>query len=189
MKLFIKNMVCNRCIYVVENQLKKLKLKYIFVQLGEIDFGNYILTDIEMEKLSIDLSSLGFEILDDKTSQLVEKVKRLILEYVNHLSLKNKKENLSDYLKNNLNYDYNYISNLFSSISGETMEHYYINLKIEKIKELLLYDELTVNEISHQMGYSSASHLSNQFKRETGLTPTYFRKMKDTKIRNPIDNL
>ena len=189
MKLFIKNMVCNRCIMVVENELNKLNFQPLNIQLGEVDFGQIKLDKIQLEKISNSLITLGFEILDDKTSQLVAKVKTYILEYVNNLSVDTEKQSLSSFLKNKLNYDYNYVSTLFSSISGETMEQYFIQLKIEKIKELLIYDELTISEISYKMGYSSAGHLSNQFRKVTGLTPSYFKKMKDVKKRIPIDNL
>ena len=124
-----------------------------------------------------------------KPSQLVEKIKSLLIEYVQQKLTEPSKLNISEYLKNKLHYDYNYLSNLFSSISGVTIEHYVIQLKIEKVKELLFYNELTLSEIAFEMGYSSVAHLSNQFKKETGLTPSYFKKLKDVRKRQSLDKL
>lgn len=182
-------MVCNRCIFVVEEQLKILAIPVSSVTLGEVDFGNYNLDTRQYEKLKDLLGSFGFEILDNKTSQLVGKVKSLLIGYVQHELNEPNKLNISEYLKNKLHYDYNYLSNLFSSISGFTIEHYVIQLKIEKVKELLFYNELTLSEIAFEMGYSSVAHLSNQFKKETGLTPSYFKKLKDVRKRQSLDKL
>ena len=182
-------MVCNRCIFVVEEQLKALKIPIVSVELGEVDFGDYQLSTIQRESLKKILGGFGFEILDNKTSQLVEKIKSLLLEYVQYHLDEKDKLNVSEYLKDKLFYDYNYLSNLFSSIAGLTVEHYLIQLKIEKVKEFLLYDELTLSEISFKMGYSSVAHLSNQFKKETGLTPSYFKKLKDVRKRQSLDKL
>lgn len=189
MKIYVKNMVCNRCIFVVEEQLKILAIPVSSVTLGEVDFGNYNLDTRQYEKLKDLLGSFGFEILDNKTSQLVGKVKSLLIGYVQHELNEPNKLNISEYLKNKLHYDYNYLSNLFSSISGFTIEHYIIQLKIEKVKELLFYNELTLSEIAFEMGYSSVAHLSNQFKKETGLTPSYFKKLKDVRKRQSLDKL
>jgi len=189
MKLFVKNMVCNRCVFVVEKELHEIGLSPISVVLGEVDFGDIELKINQITEVKEFLESFGFQLLDDKASRLIEKTKLLLLDYVsNHLESTDKTK-LSDYLKIKLNSDYNYVSNLFSSIAGVTIEHYLIKLKIEKVKELLVYDELTLSEIAHKMGYSSVAHLSGQFKRETGLTPSYFKKMKHARGRLPLDNL
>lgn len=182
-------MVCNRCIFVVEEQLRVLNIPFSSVSLGEIDTGDFILSSEQIERLNILLKSFGFETLDDKTSQLVEKIKSLLIKYVQQKLIEYNKLNISEYLKKNLHYDYNYLSNLFSSVSGVTIEHYVIQLKIEKVKELLLYNELTLSEIAFEMGYSSVAHLSSQFKKETGLTPSYFKKLKDVRKRQSLDKL
>lgn len=182
-------MVCNRCVFVVEEQLKTLNIPFLSVSLGEIDTGDFILSSEQIRRLNTSLKSFGFETLDDKTSQLVEKIKSLLIEYVQQKLTESSKLNISEYLKNKLHYDYNYLSSLFSSISGFTIEHYVIQLKIEKVKELLFYNELTLSEIAFEMGYSSVAHLSNQFKKETGLTPSYFKKLKDVRKRQSLDKL
>ncbi|MGE0561561.1 MAG: helix-turn-helix domain-containing protein [Flavobacteriales bacterium] len=127
--------------------------------------------------------------LDTKSSQLIKKIKLSIFQYIEKCLEDIRRLNLSDYLEKELEFDYKYISNLFSSTTGTTIEHYFIKLKIEKVKELLLYDELALNEIAFQMGYSSLAHLSKQFKKETGLTPGYFRKLKDSRKRFSLDKL
>ncbi|MCB0409329.1 MAG: helix-turn-helix transcriptional regulator [Flavobacteriales bacterium] len=189
MILYIKNMVCNRCVYVVQSLVDKMKLNTLSIQLGELKLKEEKLTQHQLQLLRKELEAHGFELLDTKSSQLIEKIKLSILQYVEECLEDIKRLNLSDYLEKELGFDYNYISNLFSLTAGTTIEHYFINLKIERVKELLLYDELTLNEIAFQMGYSSVAHLSKQFKKETGLTPGYFRKLKDSKKRFPLDEL
>ena len=189
MKILIKNMVCDRCIFVVEKQLNEIGLHPISVVLGEVDLGEKELNSEELKTVSESLTSFGFEILDDKTGQLIQRTKTLLLELVKNQNSDSEKVNISDHLKHELNYDYNYISSIFSSIAGITIEHYLIQLKIEKVKELLFYDELTLSEIAFQLGYSSVSHLSRQFKQVTGLTPSFFKKAKDAGARRSLNKL
>jgi len=133
------------------------------------------------------LVELGFELIDDKKNRLIENIKKIIIELVQKQN-SDLKTNLSDYLSNKLHHDYNYISNLFSEVEGTTIEKYFIAQKIEKVKELLVYDELSLSEIAYKLNYSSVAHLSNQFKKVTGLTPTYFKNIKEIK-RKPLDEV
>ena len=141
-----------------------------------------------MLELQLKLEKLGFELLDDKKSLLIDKIKTAIIELV-HRQESLEKTRISDYLKKHVNYDYNYISHLFSSTEGITIEQYFINQKIEKVKELLVYDELSATEIAYRLGYSSLAHLSGQFKKSTGMTPSQFRKLKDMKLRKTLDKV
>jgi AraC-like DNA-binding protein len=186
MKIYIKNMVCNRCIMVVKNELDKLSIPSIYIALGEVVLTND-LTENEKLNLNIHLKTFGFELIDDKKSRVIEQIKSYIIEIIqqNNGELKS---NLSDYLSNKLNHDYTYLSNLFSEVEGTTIEKYYIAQKIEKVKELLVYDELSLSEIAFQMNYSSIGYLSNQFKKVTGLTPTHFKNIKENK-RKPLDEV
>lgn len=186
MKLYIKNMVCNRCIMAVKNELEKFGHQPLNITLGEVLLSNEM-TDNEKEIFGQQLKVLGFEIIDDKKSQIVGQIKSSIIEIVHHQN-GDLKSNLSDYLSNRLHHDYTYLSNLFSEIEGTTIEKYYIIQKIEKVKELLVYDELSLSEIAAKMNYSSVAYLSNQFKKVTGLTPTYFKNIKESK-RRPLDEL
>ena len=186
MKLYIKNMVCNRCIMVVQNELIKLDLKIKNIILGEVTLDKE--PTIE-EKLKIEyvLAPLGFQVIDDKKSRVIEKIKNTIIHLVHHQN-NDLKTNLSDILSNELHQDYNYLSNLFSEIEGTTIEKYFIAQKIEKVKELLVYDELSLSEIAYRLNYSSVAYLSNQFKKVTGLTPSYFKQIKEEK-RKPLDKV
>jgi AraC-like DNA-binding protein len=186
MKLYIKNMVCNRCISAVKQTLDAHSLPYIKVDLGEIDLRE-ILSQEKQNNLNLSLKNLGFELIDDKKSKLIEKIKSTLINYL-FRSESIETINLTNFLANTLNYDYHYLSNLFSETEGTTIEQYFIRLKIEKVKELLVYDELNLSEISYKLGYSSVAHLSNQFKKVTGLTPTFFKSLKDHKRKN-IDEL
>lgn len=181
-------MVCDRCNLVVSALLQELNIKAVSVYLGEVDFGDLILSVFEVESLKIRLELLGFELLDDKKSQLIDKMKTSIMELV-HRQDTLEKIKLSDYLKQQVNYDYNHISQLFSSIEGITVEQYFINHKVEKVKELLVYDELNATEIAYRLGYSSLSHLSGQFKKVTGMTLTQFKALKNSIIRIPLDKI
>ena len=186
MKLYIKNMVCNRCIMAVKNELEKFGYQPLNITLGEVLLSNEI-TDSEKEILNQDLKKLGFEIINDKKSQIIGQIKSSIIEIVHdHNSVL--KSNLSDYLSSKLHHDYTYLSNLFSEAESTTIEKYFIAQKIEKVKELLVYDELSLSEIATKMNYSSVAYLSNQFKKVTGLTPTYFKNIKEDK-RKPLDEL
>ena len=183
-KLYIKNMVCNRCIMVVKAELEKAGFDVRAVKLGEAELDRELNAE-EKENISNKLQALGFALIDDKKSRLIEKTKALIVELV-HTENSELKMNLSDYLSEKLGHDYKYITNLFSEVEGVTIEKYYIAQKIEKVKELLVYDELTLSEIAHQLNYSSVAHLSNQFKKVTGLTPSHFKQIKTDK-RKPLD--
>ncbi len=188
MKLYIKNMVCNRCILVVENVLKQEGIDDVSVSLGEVDFGAITISEDKIEALDQKFEELGFELINDKKSRLIEKIKSVVIELVHHQDgLENTK--LSDFLTRHVTYEYNYLSSLFSSVEGMTLERYYILQKVEKVKELLVYDELSLTEIAFQTGYSSPAHMSNQFKSVTGLSPSHFKGLKNAKLRNSIDNL
>lgn len=184
--LFIKNMVCNRCIMVVQNELDKLGLDVKSIKLGEVVLGKEISAEQRM-KLEEAFSPLGFEVIDDKKSRIIEKIKNTIIELVHHQE-NGAKTNLSDVLSSKLNHDYNYLSNLFSEVEGTTIEKYFIAQKIEKVKELLVYDELSLSEIAFRMNYSSVAYLSNQFKKVTGLTPSHFKQIREEK-RKPLDKV
>ena len=176
-------MVCNRCIMAVENELRKLGLKAANITLGEAELQQE-LSPQEKNNLATDLATLGFELIDDKKSRIIEKIKNIIIDIVHHreggIDI-----NLSEVLAKELHHDYKYLSNLFSEVEGSTIEKYFIAQKIEKVKELLVYDELNLTEIADKMHYSSVAHLSNQFKKMTGLTPSHFKKLKN-KRRNAL---
>ena len=184
--IFIKNMVCKRCILVIENELNKLGLEAIDIKLGEIKLKNNITTD-DRNALENVLEPLGFQVIDDKKSRIIEKIKNVIIDLVHHKD-NDAKMNLSDVLSDALHHDYNYLSNLFSDIEGTTIEKYFIAQKVEKIKELLVYDELSLSEIADRMNYSSVAYLSNQFKKVTGLTPSHFKQIREDK-RKPLDKV
>lgn len=179
-------MVCARCKMVVESEFEKLGLQTISVELGEVELKEEI-TDNQKEVLLENLQSLGFDLIDDKKTKTVERIKNLIVDLVHHKN-NDLKINLSDYLAENLNQDYNSLSNLFSEIENTTIEKYFISQKIEKVKELLIYNELSLSEIADILNYSNVAHLSNQFKKITGFTPTSFKQLKDKK-RIQIENL
>jgi AraC-like DNA-binding protein len=176
MKLYIRNMVCIRCKMVVKSELEKLGLHYISVELGEVEILENITTE-QLNQFDEGLKKSGLEIMDDKKSMLIEKIKNSIVELV-HYSDEQIKVNLSDYLSEKLSHDYTYLANLFSEVQGTTIEKFFIAHKIEKAKELLVYDELNLTEIADKLHYSSVAHLSNQFKKITGLTPSHFKKLK-----------
>ncbi|MGO3707837.1 MAG: helix-turn-helix domain-containing protein [Mesonia hippocampi] len=184
--LFIKNMVCNRCNMVIRNELDKLNLNVRSIKLGEVIIENQLTLE-EKLNLSKVLSDLGFELIDDKKSRIIEKIKTIIIDLVHHQDGETK-TNLSNLLSKELNLDYNYLSNLFSEVEGTTIEKYFIAQKIEKVKELLVYDELSLSEIAHRLNYSSVAYLSNQFKKVTGLTPSHFKKIRNEK-RKPLDEV
>ncbi|MBS1921735.1 MAG: helix-turn-helix transcriptional regulator [Bacteroidetes bacterium] len=184
--LFIKNMVCTRCIMVVQNELDKLGLEAKNVRLGEVTLERPA-TESEKSKLEKALVPLGFELIDDKKSRLIEKIKTIIIQLVQQQD-NDLKTNLSVLLSRELHHDYNYLSNLFSEVEGTTIEKYFIAQKIEKVKELLVYDELSLSEIAFRLNYSSVAYLSNQFKKVTGLTPSHFKQVKVEK-RKPLDKV
>ncbi len=176
MKLFIKYMVSIRCKMMVKEELKKMGLQYITVDLGEVEIAEDI-TNAQRNELKIALLKSGLELMDDQKAMLIEKIKNVIVEMV-HYASELPKTNFSDYLANKLDYDYTYLANIFSETTGITIEHFIIAHKIERVKELLLYDELNLTQISYKLNYSSVAHLSNQFKKVTGLTPTYYKLLK-----------
>jgi AraC-like DNA-binding protein len=178
-------MVCIRCKMVVKNELTKLGLHYATVELGEAD----IMEDIspgQQQQFKAALLQSGLELIDDKKSVLIQKIKNVIIELV-HYSEEPLSINFSDYLSQKLQHDYTYLANLFSEVQGTTIEHFMIAHKIERVKELLVYDELNLTEIAFQMHYSSVAHLSAQFKKVTGLTPTHFKKIKVKRLSMPED--
>jgi AraC-like DNA-binding protein len=185
-KLYIKYMVSIRCKMVVKSELEKLGLEYGLVDLGEVDIKDNI-TEEQRNLLKTGLLVAGLELMDDKKAMQIERIKNVIIEMV-HYSDELPKVKNSEYISEKLHLDYTYLANLFSEATGITIEHFIIVHKIERVKELLLYDELNLTEISYLLNYSSVAHLSNQFKKVTGLTPSYFRKLKDKK-RNTLDNV
>lgn len=178
-------MVCIRCKMVVQSELRNLGLHYILVNLGEAEIMENITTE-QLNYLSNALKKTGLELMDDKRSILVERIKTTIIELV-HYTDDQLKINLSNFLSEKLNHDYTYLANLFSEVKGTTIEQFYLTHKIEKVKELLVYDELTLSEIAYKMHYSSSAHLSNQFKKMTGLTPSHFKSLKN-KRRGSLGN-
>lgn len=179
-------MVSTRCKIVVKEELKKLGLHFMVVDLGEVE----IMEDISIETREIlknALFSSGLELMDDKRAILIEKINNVITEMI-HYSDEAPKMNYSDYISEKLKYDYTYLSNLFSEVKGITIQQFIIVHKIERVKELLLYDELNLTEISYKLHYSSVAHLSNQFKKVTGLSPSQFKNLKE-KRRNPIEEI
>ncbi|WP_291133098.1 helix-turn-helix domain-containing protein [Flavobacterium sp. UBA7682] len=186
MKLYIKYMVSLRCKMLVKEELKNLRLHFTTVELGVVEIMEDI-TNEKREKLKAALLESGLELMDDKKAMLIEKIKIVITEMI-HYNEELPKVNYSEYISKIMGYDYTYLANIFSEVKGITIEHYIIAHKIEKVKELLLYDELNLTEISYRMNYSSVSHLSTQFKKVTGLTPTFFKNLKDKK-RTPLDDV
>jgi len=176
MRLYIKNMVCLRCKMVVKSELTKLGLHFTSVELGEVELKEDV-SEEDLERLGVILKMSGLELMDDKKSILVERIKAIIIEQV-QTSDKELKVNLSDFISEKLNHNYSYLSNLFSEVKGTTIEKFYLAHKIEKVKELLVYDELTLTQIAWKLHYSSVSHLSGQFKKMTGLTPSHFKTLK-----------
>jgi len=186
MKLYIKYMVSNRCKMAVNELFRKLGMHVLSVELGEVDVSDSISED-NMILLRKELHNIGFELLEDKRTVLIEKIKTTIIDMV-HNSDEIIKVNFSDYLSDKLNYDYTYLANIFSEIQGISIEHFIISHKIERIKELIIYDELNITQIADMMNYSSVAHLSMQFKKVTGLTPTSFKKLK-LKKREAIEDI
>jgi AraC-like DNA-binding protein len=186
LKIFIKYMVSTRCKMAVKTALKDLGLHYILVDLGEVEIMEN-LSQTQREQLTKALHDSGLELMDDKRGVLVEKIKNAIIEMV-HYTEETIKVNFSEYLSKHLNHDYTYLSNLFSEIQGTTIEQFIIAHKIERIKELIIYDELNISQIAWKMNYSSVAHLSNQFKKVTGLTPSHFKQLKE-KRRSPIEEV
>lgn len=187
MLLRIKNMVCPRCKTAVKVELEKLNLHPVAIALGEVTIEESALSKDQLTSLSGALQTVGFELLDDKRSRLIEQVKTFVINTV-HYSEEQPQKNYSELLSQHLHHDYSYISNLFSEVEGITIEQYIINQKIEKVKELLTYDELSLSQIAFQLGYSSTAHLSTQFKKLTGSTPSQFKQLR-LQGRKPLNEV
>lgn len=193
MILYIKHMVCDRCIMVVRSQLEKAGLGPVMVRLGEAEFPRELSAE-EVAMAKSVLEPLGFGFIDDKRRLLTEKIKQTIIALVHQDSLTDAENgtglhvNLSDYLAEKLQHDYKYLSSIFSDIENITIEQYYIAQRVERVKELLIYGELSLTEIAYRMNYSSVAYLSSQFRRATGFSPTEFRKVKGER-RLPIDKI
>jgi AraC-like DNA-binding protein len=179
-------MVSLRCKMVVKEELNVLGIKYLAINLGEVDLLEPV-NPQQREQIRIALLKSGLELMDDKKSVIIEKIKDVIIEMI-HYEEELPRVNFSDYLSEKLKYNYTYLANLFSETEGTTIEHFIIIHKIERVKELIIYDELNLTEIADKLHYSSISHLSNQFKKITGLTPTFFKSLKDKK-RSNLENL
>jgi AraC-like DNA-binding protein len=186
MKLYIKNMVCRRCVMAVQKVFLDEGITPTDITLGEVQL-DHDLPAGDIDRLNAELKKLGFEIIDDRKSRIIERIKNLIVTLVHH-SDEPLNINISAYLSAEMNYEYNYLSNLFSEVEGNTIEKFFISQKIEKVKELLIYDELTLSQIAFKLGYSSVAYLSTQFKKATGLTPGYFKTIKVNK-RSHIEDL
>ncbi len=177
MKLYIKNMVCIRCKMVVKEELAKLGLHYSVLELGEAEIMESVSAE-QHDQIKMALMKSGLELMDDKKSVLIQKIKNVIIELV-HYTDERLTINFSEFLSRKLNHDYTYLANLFSEVQGITIEKFIIAHKIERVKELLAYNELTLTEIAYQMHYSSVAHLSTQFKKVTDLTPSHFKQLRD----------
>ena len=186
MDIYIKNMVCSRCILAVSNIFHEAGFTEAEVQLGKVSVTDSFSED-KLTLIEGQLKNIGFEVMNDSKSRLIEHIKNIVIDIIYKHPLEIK-VNHSDYLAGQLNLDYNYLSTLFSSVEGTTIEKYMINLKIERVKELLVYDEKTLSEIADELGYSSVAHLSGQFKKVTGFTPSYFKKLGEQK-RKSIDEV
>jgi YesN/AraC family two-component response regulator len=184
--LLIKNMVCQRCVMTVEGILNNFKIPYNKVLLGEA-YLKAKPTQSDIENIEVALHKVGFELIDTRVNKIVEGIKQAVMEYI-ALGMDSQEIKLSSFIINKIPYDYSYLSDLFSSIEGKTIEQFFILQRIEKVKELLVYDQLSLTEISYQTGFSSVHHLSSQFKKVTGLTPSHFRKIGAEKRRS-LDKL
>lgn len=178
-------MVCSRCKMVVKSVFEDIGMNPIAVELGEIELKNDI-QEHQKQELLKSLRAIGFDLIDDKKSKTIDKIKTLIIDLVQNKN-NDLKSNLSNYLSQQLHQDYNTLSNLFSEVENTTIEKYFINQKIEKVKELIIYNEMSLSEIAYSLNYSSVSHLSNQFKKITGFSPTYFKNLKSIKRRQIED--
>lgn len=186
MKLYIKNMVCDRCIMMLKSVLEQHGLQYTTVSLGEVELSSEI-SPTAKDFLNEELQKIGFEIIDDRKTRLIESIKKAVLEIIQDPEAA-PKMTFSEFLSEKFHQDYSALSKLFSEVQGVTIEQYVILQKIEKVKELLVYDELSLSQIALQLNYSSVSHLSKQFKKVTGFTPTHYKQVKENK-RIPLDKL
>lgn len=178
-KVFIKNMVCPRCIQTVESIMKSIKAEVLHVDLGEVVIGKQ-LTKVQLDEFEIELRKNGFELLKNQSSKIISKIKSILIASI-HYNTENQKVNYSTLLSDKLQQEYSSLSKLFSSVEGITIEKFVVKQKIERVKELIIYNELSLKEIAFKLNYSSVAYLSNQFKKETGMTPTQF---KNQNLRN-----
>jgi len=186
--LLVKNMVCHRCLLAVEDVLTRSSIPFNKVITGEIHLPGKISQE-QTGMLTAGLASIGLELIDNRMSGMIEKIKQLVIKKArNEVEGKESKTKLSVYLSQNLHHEYTYLSSFFSSIEGRTIENYFIEQRIEKVKELLVYKEMSLSEISYELEYSSVAHLSNQFKKITGLTPSHFKKVGSAK-RKMLDQV
>jgi AraC-like DNA-binding protein len=186
MKLYIKYMVSLRCKLLVKDELRNVSIEKAVIELGTVDLLEEMSAE-QLEQFRSGISRSGLELLDDKKSIIIERIKNVIVE-LSHYSDELPEVNYSDYICQKLGYDYTYLSNLFSEVKGITIQHFIILHKIEKVKELILYNELRLAEIADKLHYSSASHLSTQFKKITGMSPSFYRKMQKTRAFN-LENM
>lgn len=184
--IHIKNMVCGRCIKVVQDELENLGYDIKSIELGKVELEPS--GEIDVLELKSTLEKEGFELIDDESTRIIEKIKMLIIKYIHQQKNETEEQNLSDYLESELHKNYSSLSTLFSKVEGRTIEKFTIQQRIERVKELLVYGEKTISEIAWELGYSSAQYLSNQFKSETGLSPSEFRKLLSNK-RKPLDEV
>jgi AraC-like DNA-binding protein len=190
MNIFIKNMVCNRCVTAVQQIFNDVGLQPEKVSLGEVDLKEESISESVSQELDGKLQRLGFERIDDRKARLIEGIKNKIIQLIHHSEQVNRRYNWSKILADEMHYDYNYLSSLFSSVEGVTIEQYIIRQKIERAKELLFYDELNLSEIAIRLGYSSVAHLSSQFKKVTGMTPSELKKGRNSEnARKSIDSV
>lgn len=187
-KIYIKNMVCDRCTMAVRNLLDDMGMAFNSIVLGEVDLDLDGLDDHLRCQFSERLQQLGFELIDNRKAQIIDKIKLAVIELVKKQE-GSEKIRLSEFVKERLHHDYSHLSHLFSLVEGVTLEQYFILQKIEKVKELLIYDELSISEISYKLGYSSVAHLSGQFKKITGMTPGQFKKNRGNHLRKPLDKI
>ena len=187
MHLYIKNMVCHRCKMVVKAELEKLHLHPVSITLGEVVVEEKVLSEEKLDNFSNALDAVGFELIDDKRSRLIEQIKTFIIEIVHYKEELPRKKH-SELISKHLHHDYSYLSNLFSEVEGITIEQYIIGQRIEKVKELLMYEEQSLSQIALRLGYSSTAHLSSQFKKLTGLTPSQFKRI-GRRSRQSLDDV
>lgn len=187
--LYLKNMVCNRCVMVVRQELEKLHFRVSAIALGEVVLDKPDLNAEDLRMIDFALNPLGFERIDDRKGRMVEGIKKTVIKIIYGPEV-DRKVNWSTLLSEELHYEYNYLSNLFSSMEGMTLEQYIIRQKIERAKELLFYDELNLSQIANKLGYSSVAHLSSQFKKVTGFTPTELKKNRNgEQARKALDQV
>lgn len=187
MIIHIKNMVCDRCVMAVSELFHHLGLHPTSVHLGQVEIDDTLWDDARLEQIDAELSKLGFERIDDRRSRIIELIKQVVIETM-RTDMSRMSKKWSELISEKLHYDYTYLSGLFSSVEGITLEQYIIRQKVERIKELLVYDELSLSEIAWQLGYSSTAHLSSQFKKVTGLPPSHFRNVGADR-RRPVDKI